>query len=144
MSNPILIIISFVLLITACKEQKVNNNLMPELATCDSAAIMYYHEPGKPKFFNMVKVYDKNIITAFAENVNDKLITGKDSCITQGKIYGYGKGDAVHVVYFSRVANCTTLSFIKTGEKYFVQMNEAVKKILDDLEKTAKEPKSEN
>lgn len=144
MSNPILIIISFVLLITACKEQKVNNNLMPELATCDSAAIMYYHEPGKPKFFNMAKVYDKNIITAFAENVNDKLITGKDSCITQGKIYGYGKGDAVHVIYFNTSTGCTTLSFIKTGEKYSVKMNETVKKLLDDLQKTAKEPKSEN
>lgn len=131
-------------LIMACKEEKANNILMPELTTCDSAAIMYYHEPGKPKFFNMAKVYDKNAIAALAENVNDKLISGKDSCTSQGKIYGYGKGDAVYVVYFSRGTDCMTLSFIKTGEKYFVEMSEAVRKILDDLEKTAMEPKSEN
>jgi hypothetical protein len=128
----------------ACREQKVKNKLMPELSTCDSTAIMYYHEPGQPKFFNMSKIYDKNTIAAIAENVNDKLITGNDSCISQGKIYGYGKGDAVYVVYFSKQAGCMTLSFIKSGDKYFVQMNDAVKKILDDLEKTATEPKSQN
>lgn len=138
------LIVSFVfVLVIACKEQKNNNDLMPELATCDSAAIMYYHEPGKPKFYNLVKVYDKTIITTLAENVNGRLITGKDSCTTQGKIYAYGKADAVHVVYFNNTADCMTLSFIKTGEKYFVETNEAVKKLLDNLEKTATEPKSE-
>jgi hypothetical protein len=80
------------------------------------------------------RLYDKKIITAIAENVNDNVISGKDSCVTQGKIYGYGKGDAVIVVYFTREPNCMTMSFIKTGEKYFVRMSKSTKKILDDLE----------
>lgn len=144
MHKLFIIPISISFLLLACKEHRGNNDMMPELAACDSAAILYYHEPGKPKFFNMSKIYDKNTIAAFAENVNDNLITGKDSCISQGKIYGYGKGDAVYVVYFSKATGCMTLSYIKTGEKYFVEMNDTVKKILDDLEETATEPKSEN
>jgi hypothetical protein len=138
-----LIIGAFHFLVTGCKDQ-AGNNLMPGLAACDSASVMYYHEPGKPRFFNMTKVFDKKIITAIAGNVNDKLITGKDSCATQGKIYCYGKGDAVYVVYFTSEPDCMTISFIKTGEKYFVRMNEDTKKMLDGLQKKAKEPVSQN
>jgi hypothetical protein len=142
MNKLLLIAPSLFLLIEGCKEAK-NNNLMPELATCDSAAIMYYNEPGKPKFFNMAKLYDKESITALSENVNGKLIKGKDSCITEGKIYGYGKGDAVYVVYFNKSENCMILSFIKTGEKYFTHINKATQGILNDLQKTANETANE-
>ena len=142
MNKLLLISLSLFLLIASCKEAK-NNNLMPELATCDSAAIMYYNEPGKPRFFNMAKLYDKESISALSENVNGKMATGKESCVTEGKIYGYGKGDAVCVVYFNKSGNCMVLSFIKTGEKYFTRMNKATQKILTDLQKTAKEPGNE-
>ena len=73
-----------------------------------------------------------------------ELISVTDSCVTQGKIYCYGKGDAVYVVYFTRQPDCMTLSFIRTGEKYFVRMNSDCKKILEDLLKVAKEPVSDN
>lgn len=138
-----LIVSIFCLLATGCKDQS-GNNLMPELATCDSATVMYYHEKGNPRFFDMAKVSDKKIIGTIAENVNAKLIVGNDSCATQGKIYCYGKGDAVYTVYFTREPDCMTMSFIKTGEKYFVRMNEESKKMLDDLQKLAKEPVSKN
>ena len=134
-----LIIVLCYLNVSGCKDHS-GSMLLAELASCDSATVMYYHEPGKPRFFSMAKVYDKAIIAAIAGNVNDKVITGKDSCVTQGKIYAYGKGDAVSVVYFTREPNCMTMSFIKTGEKYFVRMNISTKRILDDVEKTAKEP----
>lgn len=138
-----LIVSIFCFLATGCKDQSVSN-LMPELAACDSATVMYYHEKGNPRFFNMAKIYDKKIIGTIAENVNDKLIVGKDSCPTQGKIHCYGRGDAVYTVYFTREPDCMTMSFIKTGEKYFVGMNEECKKMLDDLQKLAKEPVSKN
>ncbi len=138
-----LIVVWFYLLVTGCKDQS-RNSLMPELAACDSATVMYYHTPGNPRSFNMVKVYDKTIITTIAKNVNDRLIAGKDSCVTRGKIYCYGKGDAVYVIYFTSEPDCRTLSFIKTGEKYFVRMNESSKKMLDDLQNKAKEPESKN
>jgi len=142
MNKLLLITLAFFLLIAGCKEAK-NNNLMPELATCDSAVIMYYNEPGKPRFFKMTRLYDKESITALSDNVNGKLITAKDSCVTEGKIYGYGKGDAVYVVYFNKSDNCMVLSFIKTGEKYFISMNKTTQIILNDLQKTAKEPGNE-
>ena len=134
-----LVVVSFYLFVTGCKDQS-GNNLMPELAACDSATVMYYHTPGNPRFFNMIKVFDKTIITTIAENINDRLIAGKDSCVTRGKIYCYGKGDAVYVIYFTNEPDCMTFSFIRTGEKYFVRMNSNCKKILEDLLKVAKEP----
>jgi len=134
---PILIVLCC--LIASCKQEK-NNNLLPELASCDSAAIMYYHEPGKPRFFKMAKEYDKAVINILSENVNSALIKAKDTCTSQGKIYVYGKGDAVYVVYFNTSEGCNTLSFIKTGEKYFVKMKDKTKNWINDLQKTAKEP----
>ena len=142
MNKILLISPSLFLLIAGCKEAK-NNNMMTELATCDSAAIMYYNEPGKPRFFKMAKLHDKESIAALSENVNGKLITGKDSCVTEGKIYGYGKGDAVYVIYFNKSDNCMELSFIKTGEKYFTRMNMSTQKILDNLQKSSGEPGNE-
>ncbi len=130
-------------LILGCKEQSRKNQL-PELETCDSAAVMYYNTPGNPRFFNMTKVYDKKILSVIAEDVNGRVIKSKDTCTTQGKIYYYGKGDAVYSVYFSRLKDCMTISFIKTGEKYFVSMSDATKKLLEELQATAKEPGSEN
>jgi hypothetical protein len=122
---------------------KTKRNMQPEITTTDSAVVMYYHTPGNPKFFDMIKVYDKNIISLISKNINDKVIPPKDTCTTQGKIYFYGQKGAVYVVYFSRLDDCKTLSLIKTGEKYFMKMNEDIKEILDDMQKNAKEPQAQ-
>ena len=121
----------------ACKDP-AKNNMLPELAGCDSAAVMYYHKPGNPRFFNMTKLFDKTSLSLITADINGKIIAG-DTCATQGKIYYYGKGDAVYIAYFTRAKECMTFSFIKTGEKYFVKMSDEVKKLLDDLQKQAKE-----
>lgn len=140
--NILFIAIAGYFFLTGCNDQS-KRNMMPELATCDSATVMYYRTPGNPRFFNMSKIYDKKTLSKIAGDVNRKVINAKDTCITQGKIYYYGKGDAVYAVYFSRIKDCMTISFIKTGEKYFVSMSEATKKLLDGLQKEAKEPRSE-
>jgi hypothetical protein len=119
---------------------KSKNNMMPELAYCDSATVMFYNTPGNPRFFKMTKVHEKSILSAIAEDVNGKEMSGKESCTTQGKIYYYGKGDEVFVVYFNKDNPCMQLSFIKTAEKYFTKMDKATQKILDHLQKIAKEP----
>jgi hypothetical protein len=67
-------------------------------------------------------------------DVNDQVIKPKDTCNSQGKIYFYGKGGAVETIYFSRNKDCMTLSFIKTGEKYFTKMSDQTKLLLDSLE----------
>lgn len=113
---------------------------MPEMATCDSAVIMYYHTPGNPRFFNMVKVKDKEWLSLISNDVNGKVTNSKDTCTSQGKIYFYGKGDAVYVTYFSRNDDCQSFSFIKTGVKYFTNMSSETKELLDKLQRDAKEP----
>jgi len=123
----------------ACKDN-AKNNMMPEMATCDSAVIMYYHTPGNPRFFNMVKVKDKKWLSLISNDVNGNVINEKDTCTSQGKIYFYGKGDAVYVTYFSRNEECQSFSFIKTGVKYFTNMSSETKELLDKLQKDAKEP----
>ncbi len=129
-------------LLVECKDvsQENNSSSLPELANCDSAAVMYYHTADNPRFFNILKLYDKEQMSAIANDINDEIIPGRDTCSTQGKIYYYGKGDAVYVAYFSRAKDCMMFSFIKTGEKYFVSMSDRTKELLDELEKLAKEP----
>ena len=128
-----IVIVSAVLL--SCKSEQGKKNLLPSLAESDSAIVMYYHTPGNPRFFNMTKVYDKAFITRFSEIVNKKTTEVKENCTTQGKIYFYGKKGAVETIYFSRADSCMTLSFIKTGEKYFVKLSKELKLSLDELEK---------
>ncbi|MBL7720613.1 MAG: hypothetical protein JNK98_01320 [Chitinophagaceae bacterium] len=128
-----IVIVSAMLL--SCKSEQGKKNLLPSLAESDSAIVMYYHTPGNPRFFNMTKVYDKAFITRFSEIVNKKTTEVKENCTTQGKIYFYVKKGAVETIYFSRADSCMTLSFIKTGEKYFVKLSKELKLSLDELEK---------
>jgi hypothetical protein len=121
--------------IVACKETPGKTNLLPGLEKSDSAVVMYYHEAGNPRFFNFAKVYSPDLIRLLAEAVNKKTITGREACVTQGKIYLYGARGAVETIYFSRADSCRTLSFIKTGEKYFTSMPKEVRDSLDAVEK---------
>lgn len=120
--------------IMGCKEVTVKIKMLPAIAESDSAVVMYYHIPGEPRFFNMINVRGKNMLPSIASDVNDRVIDAKNSCTTQGKVYFYGKGGAVEVVYFSREEDCMTLSFMKTGEKYFTKMSKDSKRVLDSLE----------
>jgi hypothetical protein len=118
----------------SCKESG-KKNLLVQLEESDSAVVMYYHTAGDPRFFNMKKVYEKGFISLISSAVNKNIIKAKDSCTTQGKIYFYGKAGAVETIYFSRATDCMTLSFIKTGEKYFANMSSEIKETLNELEK---------
>lgn len=129
-----LIIATLLVSILSCSD-KTANGLMPELKGCDSATVIYYHTPGDPRFFNMTRVRNMDSLSAIVKDANQKQVPAKDSCTTQGKIYFYGKGGAVYPVYFSRKDECMTLSFIKTGEKYFTKMSTAGKVILNEMEK---------
>lgn len=128
--------IFFLLLFTlASCRNTAKKGLMSEVNDCDSATVMYYHTPGDPRFFNMTRVRDMDSLSAIVRDVNKKLVPAKDSCVTQGKIYFYGKGGAVYPVYFSRKEECMTLSFMKTGEKYFTKMSTTAMEVLDSMEK---------
>ena len=140
MNRLFLFSMAAILVVTMACKDNAKKNMMPEMATCDSAVIMYYHTPGNPRFFNMVKLKDKESLSVIAADANGKVIRSKDTCTSQGKIYFYGKGDAVYVTYFSRIDDCKTLSFIKTGVKYFTRMSSESKELLDKLQKDAKEP----
>jgi hypothetical protein len=135
MKTVTLLLLSLSLFIISCKQVTVKINQLPSLPASDSAVVMYYHTPGDPRFFNMTKVKGTNPLPVLIKDVNERVITVKDSCTTQGKIYFYGKEGAVETVYFSRDKDCMTLSFIKTGEKYYTRMSAASKELLDSLEK---------
>jgi hypothetical protein len=130
-----LLVVVFCLIAGSCKQKAVKLNMLPAIANSDSAVVMYYHSPGNPRFYNMIKVKGKNPLPFVTTDVNDKVIVAKDTCTTRGKIYFYGKAGAVETIYFSRNNDCMTLSFMKTGEKYFTNMSEKTKKLLDSLEK---------
>ncbi len=130
-----LVIVFFCFIASSCKQKTVKIRMLPSLAESDSAVVMYYHTPGDPRFFNMTKVKGDDPLSVIAKDVNKRVIDPKDSCVTQGKIYFYGKAGAVETIYFSRDKGCMTLSFIKTGEKYFTGMSERAKELLDSLEK---------
>lgn len=125
----------FCFMASSCKQKTIKINQLPSLAGSDSAVVMYYHTNGDPRFFNMIKVTTKNPLPVITKDVNDEVIEAKDSCVTEGKIYFYGKAGAVETVYFSRNPDCMTLSFIKTGEKYFTKMSAKAKDLIDSLEK---------
>ncbi|MBK8493885.1 MAG: hypothetical protein IPL50_01970 [Chitinophagaceae bacterium] len=137
-----LILFTGILFLFSCTDPSKNNG-MPEIKDCDSATIMYYKTPGNPRFFLMAKIKDMESLDIITADANGKIITGKDSCISNGKIFFYGKGEAVYPVYFSTVEDCMTFSFIKTGEKYFTRMGPGSKIFLDKIQLTAKEPGSE-
>ncbi len=129
------VILFFCFIVGSCKQKTVKVKMLPSLAESDSAVVMYYHTHGDPRFFNMTKVKGNDPLSVIAKDVNKRVIVPKDSCVTQGKIYFYGIAGAVETIYFSRNKDCMTLSFIKTGEKYFTSMSERAKELLDSLEK---------
>lgn len=124
-----------------CKDN-AKRNLQPEIAGCDSATVMYYTTPGKPRFFKMSKVYDKETIVSFSKAINGKVIKPRDTCTTQGKIYFYANKGAIYIAYFSRLDDCMTFSFMKTGEKYFTKMPVNIRDSLNKWETIAREPVS--
>jgi hypothetical protein len=141
MKKYVLMHCSFLFLLSCNNKSK--HNLIGEIKDCDSATIMYYTTPGNPRFFSMTKITVMDSLADIIEDANGKVITVKDSCTTQGKIFFYGKGDAVYPVYFSGETECMTLSFIKTGEKYFTKMSNKTKLTLDFYKIFAKNPGTE-
>jgi len=113
--------------------------MMEEVRKADSAVVMYYKTPGNPRFFTYSKLSKIDDIMMVVEDINKPFSDSIKGCLTNGKIYFYGKGDIVYPVYFSSDNSCLSFSFIKTGEKYFVKMSAGSKSLLDSLKKKAKE-----
>ncbi len=136
-----LLVAAVVLTLFSCKPSGTPN-MMTELIVCDSAVIMYYKTPGNPRFFQMVKLYDVSLLKTFADNANKNALAGEADCTTQGKIYYYGDRGEVFVLYFTSTDTCNRLSFIKTGEKYGLELSPRGRKILDSLKAFSYEPKA--
>ena len=113
--------------------------MMEEVRSADSAVVMYYKTPGNPRFFTYLKLSKIDNIMMVVEDINKPFSDSLKGCLTNGKIYFYGKGDIVYPVYFSSDNSCLSFSFIKTGEKYFVKMSSGSKSLLDSLKKKAKD-----
>jgi len=115
--------------------------MYPSLYNADSAYVMYYNEPGKPRFFKLSKLTDTLDFRPLVGNVNGIVIDSTAGCTTDGKIYFYEGSNAVHTVYFSRSETCKSLYFFIGAEKYFTRMTQETKDWLDKLQEKAIEPK---
>ena len=110
---------------------------MKEVFNADSAVVLYYKTPGNPRFFSYTKVTNMLLLKGLMRNVNESISDSTKGCVTNGKIYFYDNTEAVYTVYFSNSDSCSTLSYIKTGEKFFTKMNAPVKELIDSLYKHA-------
>lgn len=114
--------------------------MYPALYNADSAYVIYYNEPGNPRFFKVSKQPDTLSFRPVVDNVNGIIIDSSEGCTTEGKIYFYEGNNAVHTVYFSGKENCKALYFFIGAEKYFTRMTAEIKSWLDKQRLSAAEP----
>jgi hypothetical protein len=81
---------------------------------------------------------DLDVLQPMIADVNSANIASNNNCPSLGKLYFYGKGDIVDVVYFSNADSCKSFSFIKNGEKYTTRMGEKSQQLIDSLSVYAK------
>jgi hypothetical protein len=143
MKSSFFIIVAITAFLSSCI-QNGTPNLLPELSTCDSAVIFYYKTPGNPRFFTMIKVYEPATLKEITFAVNKPAHPTKNECSTQGKVYMYGDKGEVFVLYFTFGDSCKSLNFIKTGEKYEVNLPDGLYKTLQQLKSSAYEPVGQN
>ena len=108
----------------------VPKGMMDQINAADSAVIIYYKTPANPRFYRVVKLLDLDVLQPMIADVNN--------CPSLGKLYFYGKGDIVDVVYFSNADSCKSFSFIKNGEKYTTRMGKKSQQLIDSLNVYAK------
>lgn len=111
---------------------------MDQINAADSAVVIYYKKPANPRFYRVLKVLDIQLLKPIIEDVNSAQIASNTNCPSLGKLYFYGKGDIVDVVYFSNADSCNTFSFIKNGNKYFTRMGERSQQLIDSINVHAK------
>ena len=116
----------------------VPKGMMDQINFADSAAIIYYKTPANPRFYRVVKMLDLDVLRPMIADVNSANIASNNNCPSLGKLYFYGKGDIVDVVYFSNADSCTSFSFIKNGEKYATRMGKKSQQLIDSLKVYAK------
>jgi hypothetical protein len=116
----------------------VSKGMMDQINAADSAVVIYYIKPANPRFYRVSKVLDLQLLKPIIADVNSKPIASNNNCPSLGKLYFYGKGDVVDVVYFSNADSCISFSFIKNGEKYFTRMGKRSQQLIDSINAYAK------
>ncbi len=111
----------------------VPKGMMDQINTADSAVVIYYKKPANPRFYRVLKVLDLQLLKPIIDDVNSAQVASNSNCPSLGKLYFYGKGDVVDVVYFSNADSCKSFSFIKNGEKYFTRMGERSQQLIDSI-----------
>jgi hypothetical protein len=112
--------------------------MMDQINQADSAVVIFYNKPANPRFFKVFKVSNLGVLQSVISDINSAVKERKDNCQTLGKLYFYGKGDVVDVVYFSDADSCRSFSFIKNGEKYFTRMGDDAQRLIDSVKAYAK------
>lgn len=116
----------------------VPKGMMDQINFADSAVVIYYKKPANPRFYRVLKVLDIQLLKTVIADVNSTPIASNNNCPSLGKLYFYGKGDIVDVIYFSNADSCISFSFIKNGEKYFTRMGKQSQQLIDSINAFAK------
>ena len=116
----------------------VSQGMMNQINEADSAVVIYYKKPANPRIYRVFKLLDVQLLQPIIADVNSVLIQQKNNCPSLGKLYFYGKGDIVDVIYFSNADSCKSFSFIKNGEKYYTRMTERSQRLIDSISTYAK------
>jgi len=116
----------------------VPKGMMDQINDSDSAVVIYYNKPANPRFYRVFKMLKLQLLQPIIADVNSADFASNNNCPSLGKLYFYGKGDVVDVVYFSNADSCMSFSFIKNGEKYFTRMCERSQQLIDSINVYAK------
>ena len=121
---------------------------VPAQASPDSMDVIFYDKPFTDperytRFFRVTRAGDPPFTASLRALL---LLPGvkEDSlrkCMSEGKILIPLGGDAFRTVYFSRAAKpCEYLYVIRGGAFFYYEMPDSLRHMLDENEKTAREP----
>jgi len=116
--------------------------LMPGMQQTDSLELIFFKEPENQRFFTYHPTTDKELIAALVKDVSGP-VQPENSCMKEGKIYCFKKGEIFHTIYFAYLdPSCKFLRYIKNGNLYYFPLSEALQQKLEDYKAIAKEPVS--
>ena len=103
---------------------------MADLEQTDSVEVIYFHAPDSVRYFRYLPLTDKKFIGALVQNLQQDTVP-EISCLKEGKIYLFKKGEIFNTVFFGYVdSDCSFLRFIKNGRLYCYALQPSFKQEL--------------
>ncbi|HTF28015.1 MAG TPA: hypothetical protein VK625_04175 [Flavitalea sp.] len=129
----------------SCSEtstQDKGRGLMTDLEQTDSVEVIYFRAPDSVRYFTYLALTDKKFIGSLIKNLQQDTVS-EISCLKEGKIYLFKKGEIFNTVFFGYVdKDCSFLRFIKNGRLYCYDLRPSFKQVLITNKYLAREAKA--